>query len=701
MTKNITEGDRMKSVRVLTVCLFMVAFISLMVIAGCSPERTGTAIINSPPQVFIVNTPPDSAQFSRNPELNWYATDNDGFIEMYRYSVILDSNLIIGSQIVTPEVFISQAADDQFGWIELEVDLDNPQSSASVRLFADTLDPENNFITQYFFVQAIDDKGAHSSIAWRRYSRNNHYPNTHFKNSSVYINAKDTASPAPGITMSWSGADSADWGRAEPPLEYEWRLYGPFDTAATIYIEFIKENCVWDPTVDSFINCVNIPVLNLEALPPSILNIPQPIKHSKGPNFAGDPTDVWVSDLDTKIYDVFGALDLPETSKYKFIFWVRARDDGFVPDPSPSFGQYYVVEAMFEKSVAILDETGYTGATGRWGPRHIDTARAAFRDLVHSAGYTDFDETRGVDYFHTANKPANGGGNITAQLPDLLDNLSHKVLILYNDDAFTGPVETAFGLMPNAFFALDMGASSWMMARNIGDFRMDQFRGETVPKSLQFQKYFGFASFTMECWFATYWRSRITPEREFNEEFIEAISFQEGFPNITVDYGPPVINGSDTIQTFMQSRYDDFFFEPSGYIFSGLPEVGVGERVPLAAPMYLYHSKNGEHSIFNGKVCGVRMQNGDMRTACFSFSPLAMDTTAMRETFSVMLPWLTAKFEDQSAMKVGTNYSTAHSDMSERRYRIQLFLDYLDQSATPEEVTRYGIDMKPFVVTPN
>lgn len=701
MTKNIAEGDRMTAVRVLTVGIFIIAAASLIIISGCSPERTGTAIENSPPEVFIVNTPPDSAQFSRNPELNWYATDNDGFIAMFRYTVILDSNLTINGQMVTPEVFISQATDDQFKWIELEVSLDNPQSTATVRLFADTLDPENIFINQYFFVQAIDDQGAQSKIAWRRYSRNNHYPNTHFKNSKVYINARSEESPAPGISVNWSGADSADWGRADPPLEYEWRLYGPFDTAATIFIKYVEENCVWDPTADSFISCINIPVLNLEALPPAVQNVPQPIFHSEGENFATNPDDVWVTDVEAKIYNVFGALNLTETSKHKFIFWVRARDDGFVPDPSPSFGQFFVVEALFEKGVAILDETGYTGANGRWAPRHLDTARAVFKDLIHSAGFTDFDNTGGVDYFYMANAAGEGAGNIDPEFPDLLDDLSHQVLILYNDDAFGGPVETTFGLVPDAYFALDMGGSAWMMSRNIGDFRMDEFRGETKPKSAEFQRYFGMASFTIEAWFATIWRTRppLTPATDYNEEFIEAISFQEAFPDIPLDYGPPVINGNDTIETLMQTRYADFFFNPD-HIFKGQPEVGVGERVPLAAPLYLYRSKDGEHSIFNGKVCGVRMQNGDMRTACFAFSPLAMDTIAMRETFAIMLTWLTAKFDNEAAFKEEPRFSTAHSDLAERRARIGLFLDYLDQSATTEEIVRYGIDMKPFVVTP-
>lgn len=699
MTKNIMGDDRMTAVRALSVGLFVIALVSILIVSGCSPERTGTAIPNSPPEVFIVNTPPDSAQFSRNPELSWYATDNDGFITMFRYSVILDSNLTINNQMVTPDVFIDQASDDRYGWIELPVDLDHPQSSATVRLFADTLDPENVYIDQYFFIQAVDDKGLRSSILWRRYSRNNHYPNTHFKNAKVYINAKDEFSPAPGISMNWGGADSADWGRAEPPLEYEWRLYGPFDTASTIFIEYVKENCIWDPIADSFINCINIPVLNIDALPPAVQSIPQPIVHSKGANYANDPSDVWVSDVDTKIYNVFGTLDLQETSKHKFIFWVRARDDGFVPDPSPSFGQFYVVEAMFEKSVAILDETGYTGPDGRWAPRHMDTTRAVFTNLIHGAGYPDFDATRGEDYFHIASQAADNQPNIGSKKPDLLDGLSHKVLILLNDASENGPDESAFGMVSNVFFSLDMGASAWMMARNIGDSRNTNYRGDIMEKTPEFQQYFGFASFTIEAWFATVFRSFVMGPLVFNEEFIEAVSFQEAFPDISLDYGPPEINGTDTVQSLLQGRYANFFFDPT-HIYTGLPEVGVGERIPLAAPLYLYRSKDGEHSIFNGKVCGVLMQNGDMRTSCFAFTPLAMDSIQMGETFSVMLPWLMAKFDDPAALKRGITYTTAHSDLSERRSRIQLYLDYISESATPEEITEYGVDMKPFVVTP-
>ena len=84
----------------------------------------------------------------------------------------------------------------------------------------------------------------------------------------------------------------------------------------------------------------------------------QPLAHSQGPSYASNPADVWVTDQQTTIYDVFKDVpNITKTSQYKFVFWVRARDDGYVPDPTPSFSQFLVVEALFEKSVAVFDET--------------------------------------------------------------------------------------------------------------------------------------------------------------------------------------------------------------------------------------------------------------------------------------------------------------------------------------------------------
>jgi hypothetical protein len=683
----------MSAVRTIIFIFTLLILALVMTLIGCQPDRSGTATPNSPPRVFVVNVPPDSAHFSRNPDLNWYATDIDGYIRFFRYAVVVESLMVINGVRVTPDVFVEQAAENQFGWDTLRVDLDHPQSTARIRLYANVDFPVDSFVTQYFFIQAQDDQGSMSDIRWRTYSRNNHYPNTHFRNNRVYINAKDANSPAPGIGVTWDGADSADYGRALPPLEYEWRLYGPFLDTSTVYVNLVKENCIYDPIGDSFVNCLDVKVLDLNNLPPSVGGSAQPLMHSKGPNYANDTNDVWVTETQTTLYDVFRGLNLNSTSQYKFIFWVRARDDGFVPDPTPSFGQFYVVEALFEKQVAVLDETGYTKRQGRWAPIDLDTTKSVFYNYIRGAGFEDFDSLSGLHFFFTTSKKNTAENPVDTALPTLVDILSHRVIIYFNDDAEGGPNENpAFGLLDDVFFGLDMGASGWAFARNLGDARITTTPGTRMGKSLLFQLHFGIQEVVVEGWLRDVFADLRNPR--FNEQFIGAYANLPGYPHIMVDYG---------LGSLLDlNRYPRMFMDTL-HVLNGLPEVGVGKRTAFAAPLYLYLSKDGDRSFYHGKVCAVAQQIGDMRSACFMFTPLAMDPVPMQQVFQTMLTWLSAKFQGSpgATLKGVEAYETIYADVTQRRARITEFLDYLSENADRKEVARYGISIKPYEVTPD
>jgi len=689
---------RRKSIALITLIISLAA----IVFTACEPQRKGTEAANNPPQVFFVNIPPAGADFSRNPDISWYGTDIDGYILFYRYAVIVDSMLLANGIHVTPDEFAEQAADPQFDWDTLDVDLDHTRTTTTVRLHANVDFPVDSFVTQYVFVQACDDRGAMSDIIWHMYSRNNHFPNTHFRAQDEYINAVDPSSPAPGISLRWRGADSTDWGRADPPLEYEWRLYGPFEEEAVIRMKIAKEDCIYDPITDSFVNCREVPVLDLENLPPTVANLPRPLMHSQGSNFMNDPKDVWITGTETTLYNVYEALDLTQTSRYKFIFWVRARDDGYLPDPTPSFAQFWVYEAKFENSVMIVDETGYSVAQGIWGPRDIDTVKAYFYNMLNiNLGYDDFDTLYVRDvgpdhFFFTATRKNTQGSifpiDISKRAPELIDVLSHRVIIFHNDDVLSGPDESRFGYMTLVYRGLDMGASGWVMSRNLGNVGFFTPRGEEINMSLAFALRFGIRSIVCEGWKAGVTTPAPAPP-VFTEEFIGAYPNIQGFPQIAVDYGP----GS-----LIDTRYPRWRLEPD-HVMQGQPETGIGTRTQFAAPLYLYLSRYGDKSMFHGKVLSVMQQLGDMRTACFMFTPMAMDPAPMQEVFEIVMPWLSAKFEEGA--KASTidipSYKTGFSDITERRARIDQFLRYMSEEATPEERAAYGMELPPpFEVAP-
>jgi len=677
----------------------IVGLLILIGLFGCEPDRKGVATANSAPDVYFANVPPAGANFSRNPEISWYGTDSDGYIVFYRYAVVVDSMLLINGLHVTPDYFSDQASDIQFGWDTLNVDLDHTQTTTTVRLYADVDSPVDSFISQYVFVQACDDRGALSDIIWRRYSRNNHFPNTHFRAQSEFINAVSPSSPAPGISLTWVGVDSIDWGRADPPLEYEWRLYGPFEKDDIIRTEIVNEDCVYDPVADSFVNCREVPLLDLDNLPPAVGNLPQPLMHSQGPNYSNDPSDVWITETETTLYDVYKDLDLTATSQYKFIFWVRTRDDGYLPDPTPSFAQFWVYEAKFENSVMVIDETGYSRSQGIWGPRDIDTVKAYFYNLLHDdLGYDDFDTLYkvgvGPDHFFFSATRRNTEGavfpiDVSNRNPELIDVLSHRVIIYHSDDVLSGPNETSFGNLSLVFRGLDMGASGWLMSRNMGNAGNFTPRLTDFNMSAGFAYHFGFQSVVCEGWQDGIFTPG--PIINFNEEFIGAYSNIQGFPQVMVDYGP----GS-----LLDTRYPRWRMDTS-HVMQGQPETGIGTRTQYAAPLFLYLSRHGDKSIFHGKVMSVMQQLGDMRTACFMFTPLAMDPDSMRQVFEIMMPWLSAKFEagaKSSELDI-PGYNTAFSSIPERRARIAEFLRYMSEDATPEERAAYGMGPPPPLVS--
>jgi len=713
------NGKRLISLVASGIALTMLVLATL---TGCGPDRSGVAAPNKPPRVYIVNTPPDSAQFSRNPDLNWYATDIDGFIALFRYAVVLDSNLQINGQRVPVDVFVDQATDEQFNWTSLKVDLDHPQSTATVRLYANVDFPVDSFVIQYFFIQAQDDGGAKSDIAWRRYSRNNHYPNTHQRSDAVYINAKDTNSMAPGIRLVWDGADSTDWGRARPPLEFEWRLFGPFNKNDSVYVNIVKENCIWNPDSGKFTNCASARVLDLGAIPQVVNGVQQPLARSKGPKYAFDTTDVWVTDEATTVYDVFRDVpNLTKTTQFKFVFWVRARDDGFVPDPTPAFSQFYVVEALFEKAVAIQDETSFK-RSAYWTPLSLDLVKQLYADYInvalqeiYGAGYRPFDTFSitdpkyppgtETDYFSIHR----GKGQTVPVLPTLVDLLSHKVQLFINDDADGSPDVSYAGLLGGVHFAMDMGASGWLMARNVApDVGLNQNSEPGLyPLSAEFARHWGMEAIYHEGWtFLSLGRVIDTfksTQAIWNEQFAGCYSLL-----------PDLVPDMDINLNYLMTRYltlSDSTFLPlhlplDTHYLKGLPEVGAGTRTLVAAPVYLYKSKDGENSSLNGQVMGVVQDYGGIRSIGFLFTPLSTREDQTRVLFVNCLSWLMQKFEPQPSVTpkelAGSSGFSTNIDLSGRRARIRQYLREInDQGFTdPQVFESLGLTVAPPIVSP-
>ncbi len=220
--------------------LFLVLALGLsgVIYSGCSQGFSGDSLVNSRPQARFVNIPPDGSTFSANPTINWVGTDIDGRVVEFRYVVREMSKVPAG---MTPEEYALDSIPFS-EWIVKPVTLDDPASSDTVALSADFANPVTVFIQQYLFLVAVDDKGAISDVVYRLFGRNDHFPNTRveppFAPGGAFVNVPQERFGQGGIPVVWSGDDPLDFPGAEEgvPLEFQWRLYGPYTQAESTMI---------------------------------------------------------------------------------------------------------------------------------------------------------------------------------------------------------------------------------------------------------------------------------------------------------------------------------------------------------------------------------------------------------------------------------------------------------------------------------
>ncbi|MEE9443183.1 MAG: Ig-like domain-containing protein [candidate division Zixibacteria bacterium] len=444
----------------------------------------------------------------------------------------------------------------------------------------------------------------------------NHAPQTFLYGWIKYINSPGPESQLPGIYFMWFGSDSLDWGANNPNMEFEWRLYGPYETNVPPPIYTVTEGNYIFPTV------------NLSELQDPVNGINQPIKRSKGDNFAFDTTDVWVRDTSEIIYDVFSEIESDTTFGYRFIFWIRARDDQHMIDTIPMAVAIYVFEPKYENEIAVLDETGYMITDGRYHPKSLDTVKAGLNSLIHGAGINEFD-TASDYYFNTHFKSPAIRDIVTPRIPSMTKVLSYKSLILYCDDGYGVQDYDKIEFLEPTMLALEAGIPVLLMSRNMGNLPEGE-EGQVSQMSPWFEYYFGVSSVKSEGWL---W-GVVTPENIMNPIFLEeCIGGQSqipSLPDVTIDFD------------LLDARYGRWIFSPE-HLMYGLPEVGGAEISSSAEAIYTNVSKDGDTSPFHGMATAVRQDKGYFRSSAFLFTPLAFEQTNMQEAFTYIINWLREK----------------------------------------------------------
>ena len=677
-------------------CIGVLA-LSLLFAPACTDRLSGTQTPNQAPIIWFVNVPPDFTSTSTNLIVNWAGQDIDGQVVRYRYIVFREDTIanITGDTLpldsMEVESFVSGTLvtmpDSIWTYLEVDPIAGDPKTSNIVPMSAQMDNPVNVFVCQFVFVQAFDELGASSKIIFRPFLRNDYPPDTRIRGflGEPFINDTVAGAAITGVHMNWVGSDVFDYPTDPPPFEFEWRLYGPYfknfvDTLVptvwdSLVDDFIKEVFVtydarifecgydlsfedcdtsweFDTTADPdtlipVITCITIEIDTIQVN--NIYGYRDTLFDVEDPAFVSDSRfnriadssydtldgDVWVTDLGASMYDVYSQEPSDTTREEYFIFWVRSRDDAKVPDISPPYQEFTVIDPKFERDIGVVD----VQLSFSVNARIRDSARVYWERAIQlwadNAGITT-NYTDSVDYIVVS-----CASGICISLRQML---AHNVLIVVNDNPYPGLLVNP-DLGGDLFTAIDGGVNIWMCGR------AQIFGGEGAPPNFYFFEYlpewlsglnqdpstgyihyFGVEDMMYSGW---EWHIYNVPSLRI-EDFVGATSLnEEKWPHLEID------------TALLHRRYQWKGHFPWMDDIAALPEINWFVRAVGSQYMYIYRSKYGAKHFLNdpnfdyqGKPVGHRLNRGLFRTVHFLFTPYALEEVTMQRTVDNILDWL-------------------------------------------------------------
>lgn len=691
MNTEVMKDGIMLRVTMLLLALAMVA--SAVLLSGCPDRVTGTQVENKKPVVYFSNVPPDGFGTSRNPILYWIGTDPDGQVRLFRYAVVTESEM--GG--LTPEQYRSQVLgtlpDSRWTYLRVDDSLPDPQTKNVVRMSASIDDPVNVYIRQYVYLQAFDEQGLGSDIVFRSYMRNDNPPQTYvgFEGYGLpynpFINARMPGGVITGVRASWTADDKLDYPSDPPPFEFEWKLYGPYESdplangeyeqlmsqfVARVFVandgklyrigqgeEIIFYCDSLDTTSDTIVRypCVTLFVDTISGVNPygtldSMLLIDDPVFLASDLHRPVDSSNGWVLNKRDTLFDVYRNAhqyhDTSKTVENKFVLWVRCRDDAQVPDLVPAFAPVSVIDPRYERDILLIDfQLAYVRPNAPIYGREVrlpigtDPMEYYLRDTTYMYWKKrielwnpsiPFDT---IDYWHL---------NRRDNYIPLRKLLQYKLAVLYNDDVQASGMNAGGNASPAAiqiYKAVDAGVNLLLMMRSpwIGT----QGTGASDPDhpeipDAQYQRYFGISSIIYSGW----WKYATDSIRI--EDFVGAISLNSSeWPDLELNVD----------QLHYRYRWGGTAIPPKQMPLIGwqdstnaLPEVGWAARHYGTEAIYLYKSKYGQdhplgpNNSYQGSPVATRLETNVFRTAHFSFTPMCIEDDQMQGVINKMFDWL-------------------------------------------------------------
>ncbi len=694
----ITKIVFKKSTISLALLVALVLPAALLIFSSCTDTLDGEVTGNIKPVVYFVNIPPEGQEFSRNPMIYWYGSDEDGQIDYFRYHIatVEEITVTLGGPI-DPEVpwvetYIAALTSDDWVYLDVDPTAADPRTSSIVQMSADLNDPVNTSVLQYVFIQAFDTEGAASDIASRLFSRIDNPPQTVMWGialDSPFVNAETAGGVITGVKVSWYGTDPIDYPSDPPPFEYEWKLFGPYtadefygaDSVGappgldSLYITqvYVTSDAQLFNLGDTVVRCDTFFLGETQTIECDTVFVTDSTETNAfgglEPYFrteiltedlyrvadsSGDGVNPWVSDVADTIFDVYGryfeSSPIDTTIEMYYLFQVRSRDDAGVADLAPAFRTFTVINPAHEREICVVDYT-FAGSRRYTVIYDNDVAKAYWYNQIKTwaDSRTDLDIPTGLDLFDTTQINDIGGSPFRRQskdyfrpgyvLPRLVELLKHKVVIIYADDVKHQDFHTKSGAV---YTAIDAGVNVWVTARCLliggtGTVDCSSFNNG-VPAD--FTRYFGVVGQAYSGWVGNMRNTLCDYYSNNPADFIGAYSMdQTQWPDVSID----------TARLHSLHRWADetstswHRWRPELPV---MPEVNWSSRAFGTEVMYLYASiygsshPIGSEFIFDGSPVAHRYVTTQFKTVHFNFTTPSLGTDSADVLINSVINWL-------------------------------------------------------------
>jgi hypothetical protein len=488
-----------------------------------------------------------------------------------------------------------------------------------------------------------------------------------FDANALYINSIEPHSDLTGIRIRWEGDDIADYPYDPPPIEFEWKLLGPYSETEysnllSIFRKkvFITKDCRvlqsgqfvvcdtnWLPGGIRFVACDTILVdtltgSNIYGTLDTLLMVFDTAFTNSSYNLLASSSeeegDQWSTDTRDSLYNVYRHHPADTTQVSRFIFAVRSRDERLDPDPTPAWRSFTVIDPQHERGVVVISWNFTSDENSAILSKMTAYWTEAVNNWITQTGRTGVVEYDPVLDFKRASQYSQ---NFT--MLQLI--LKYKVAVCVQDAEVSATWSAQGSTAQSVMVGLQTGTNVWVAARvPLGNYPTG-FHFDSTRASQAYQYFFGVSDYFFPGWSSGFYTTSDGDGLGLprTEDFIGTISVDEDhWPALSVD------------TALLHSCYKwegsidppQFPYRPFLPELGALPQVGWCRRTQYTELIYSYKSMYGPvHPMdpklsFEGAPVMHRLDRGSFRTVHSLFTPLALEASTAQVMVDSVLNWL-------------------------------------------------------------